>query len=87
MIRDRLTRSVWNAAAPVLVAAALLVLSAAGLSGQEMPGLDRPSGLAGQGLRPYWHVFAAYTIAIVLVMVWVASIARRLRDVEERLGG
>jgi len=38
------------------------------------------------GLRAYWHVFIAYTIAIALVLGWVVSIARRLRDVEERLG-
>ena len=38
------------------------------------------------GLRAYWHVFIAYTIAIVLVLGWVISIGRRLRDVEERLG-
>ena len=38
------------------------------------------------GLRAYWHVFIAYSIAIVLVVGWVISIGRRLRDVEERLG-
>jgi CcmD family protein len=36
--------------------------------------------------RPYWHVFAAYAIAWVLVFGWAVSIARRLRRVEERLG-
>lgn len=40
----------------------------------------------GQSLRPYWHVFIAYAIAIALVLGWVVSIGRRLRDVEERLG-
>jgi len=52
-----------------------------------------PSATAAQaaaqeigGLRAYWHVFIAYTIAIALVLGWVISIARRLRDVEERLG-
>ena len=43
------------------------------------------AGLARQSLRPYWHVFIADTIAIVLVLAWVVSISRRLRDVEERL--
>jgi CcmD family protein len=38
------------------------------------------------GMRAYWHVFIAYTIAIALVLGWVVSIARRLRDLEERLG-
>mgnify|MGYP001157857993 CR=1 FL=1 len=36
--------------------------------------------------RPYWHVFAAYAIAWVLVFGWIVSMARRLRRVEERLG-
>ena len=37
------------------------------------------------GLRAYYHVFIAYTIAIALVLFWVLSIERRLREVEERL--
>jgi uncharacterized membrane protein YhaH (DUF805 family) len=67
--------------------AVLLAVTAVVAGAQEMPGLQSPTPLAGQGMRPYWHVFAAYAIAIVLVIVWIASIARRLRDVEERLGG
>jgi hypothetical protein len=55
--------------------------SATGAAGQEL-GVQS----AGQSLRPYWHVFIAYAIAIVLVMVWAGSIAKRLRDVEDRLG-
>lgn len=43
------------------------------------------AGMARQSLRPYWHVFIAYAIAIILVLVWVVSISRRLRDVEDRL--
>ncbi|MEJ2540411.1 MAG: hypothetical protein P8188_10645 [Gemmatimonadota bacterium] len=35
--------------------------------------------------RPYWHVFLAYAIALILIMGWVISIARRLRRVENRL--
>ena len=38
------------------------------------------------GLRAYWHVFIAYAVVIVLVLGWVISIARRLKDVEQRLG-
>ena len=53
---------------------------------QEMPGLGAPSALAQQSLRPYWHVFIAYSIVIVLVAGWAASIARRLGEVERRLG-
>jgi CcmD family protein len=60
---------------------ALLAGTAGVLSAQEMPG----TGLGAQSLRPYWHVFIAYTIAIVMVLVWVVSIGRRLKDVEERL--
>ena len=44
------------------------------------------SAMASQSFRPYWHVFIAYTIAIALVLGWVISIGRRLRDVEDRLG-
>jgi CcmD family protein len=36
--------------------------------------------------RGYWHVFAAYAVVWILVLVWVISIVRRLRRVEERLG-
>jgi hypothetical protein len=61
----------------------LFVLAASALGAQELPG----TALAGQSLRPYWHVFIAYALAIVLVLGWVISIGRRLRDVEERLGG
>lgn len=45
------------------------------------------SGAAGVGgLRAYWHVFIAYTVVILLVLGWVISIGRRLKDVQERLG-
>lgn len=73
-------------AVPGLFAFALLACTRSGLLAQEaavLPG----SGMAEQSLRPYWHVFIAYTIAIALVLGWVISIGRRLRDVEERLGG
>ncbi|MDH3208095.1 MAG: hypothetical protein OEO79_15955 [Gemmatimonadota bacterium] len=63
--------------------AAGFAFGAAVLVAQELPG----NALATQSLRPYWHVFIAYAIAIALVLGWVISIGRRLRDVEERLGG
>lgn len=45
------------------------------------------AGAAGVGgLRAYWHVFIAYTVVILLVLGWVISIGRRLKDVQERLG-
>jgi CcmD family protein len=38
------------------------------------------------GLRAYWHVFIAYAVVLLLVLGWVISIGRRLKDVEQRLG-
>jgi ABC-type dipeptide/oligopeptide/nickel transport system permease subunit len=68
----------------VLAAVTLLGLGAPELLAQSQ-GMPQ-TGLASQSLRPYWHVFIAYTIAIALVLGWVISIGRRLRDVEDRLG-
>lgn len=64
-----------------LLTLVLLASTAGVLTAQEMPG----TGLGSQSLRPYWYVFIAYTIAIVMVLGWVISIGRRLKDVEERL--
>lgn len=64
-----------------LLPAVALLFTAAAVSAQA------PSGeFARQSLRPYWHVFIAYTIAILLVAIWAGSIAKRLSDVESRLG-
>lgn len=64
----------------------ILLAVATGVAGaQEMEGLPAVSQEAAQGLRPYWHVFIAYALVIVLVGGWAISIARRLRDVENRL--
>jgi CcmD family protein len=75
-------RSVLPVAA---VAAALLLLAVvpeSGLAAQEpLPG----TRVGTQNLRPYWHVFAAYAIVIALIGGWAFSIARRLRNLEERL--
>ncbi|MEQ1855769.1 MAG: CcmD family protein [Longimicrobiales bacterium] len=38
------------------------------------------------GLRAYWHVFIAYAVVILLVLGWVVSIGRRLKDIQDRLG-
>lgn len=74
------SRTAALAILPVL----LVALLAAELRAQSQ---GMPStGLGSQSLRPYWHVFIAYTIAIVLILGWVISIGRRLREVEERLG-
>lgn len=66
-----------------LITCALLVASGVPAWAQDagMPSASLPQ----QSLRPYWHVFIAYAIAIALVLLWVLSISRRLRDVEERM--
>lgn len=71
-----------NNAVSALLAVSVLLVAATAAGAQEMPG----TGLGSQSLRPYWHVFIAYAIAIVFVLGWVISIGRRLKDVEERLG-
>ena len=68
---------------PALAIGLVFTLGVSALGAQELPG----DALASQNLRPYWHVFIAYAIAILVVLGWVISIGRRLRDVEERLGG
>ena len=45
------------------------------------------SSLGSQSLgRPYWHVFAAYAIAWLLVLLWMIAISRRLGRIEGRVG-
>jgi hypothetical protein len=60
----------------------LVLLFAATDAAGQLPG----SQMAAQGLRAYWHVFIAYAIAIVMVLGWVVSIARRLARIEAQLG-
>lgn len=69
--------------AAVVAGAVLLVFLGSGLleAQEALPG----SRMGEQNLRPYWHVFAAYTIVIALIGGWAFSIARRLRNLEERL--
>jgi len=62
----------------------LFVLGAGPLVAQEMSNLPA-SQMAGQSLRPYWHVFIAYAIAIGVILIWVISIARRLAGIEARI--
>ena len=64
--------------------AALAVMTATVVA-QESAGMPQASRLAEQSLRPYWHVFTAYALVIVLIGGWAISIARRLRAIEERL--
>lgn len=66
----------------LLASVALLALVALPVVAQDaLPG----SQVAQQSLRPYVHVFLAYAVAIVLVLGWVISISKRLKDVETRL--
>lgn len=60
-----------------------LLLVCASLGAREVVGMQQPA--TPQSLKPFWHVFAAYAVVIILVGGWAFSIARRLRDVERRL--
>jgi len=61
--------------------------SVALLSIVPLADLAAQAGAAGVGgLRAYWHVFIAYAIVILLVLGWVVSIGRRLKDIQDRLG-
>ncbi len=75
---------------PFVFAVGMVLALVALFVGDSSPLLAQDTGLpgtrvAGQNLRPYWHVFAAYTIVIALIGGWAFSIARRLRSLEERL--
>ena len=67
------------------------ILSLAGLAvtavvtfAQEASGVPQANRLAEQDLRPYWHVFAAYALVIIMIGGWAISIAQRLRAIEDR---
>ena len=64
---------------------AAIAVTAVMVVAQESAGMPQASRLAQQNLRPYWHVFAAYALVIVLIGGWAISIARRLRAIEDRL--
>ena len=64
----------------------VFVVAAASVGAQEMSNLPQGMPLAQQSLRPYWHVFIAYAIAILAVLGWVISMARRLASLEAQLG-
>ena len=51
----------------------------------ELVGQEGASRIATPSLKPYWHVFIAYAIVIVMVLGWVVSIARRLARIEAQL--
>jgi CcmD family protein len=73
----RATRRTLSALVPAL---GVLALAAVPLIAQA-----DPMGMRGLG-RPYWHVFAAYAVAMILIGGWVVSIARRLGRIERRIG-
>ena len=62
----------------------LLVMAGAAMA-QETGEFPQASALGQQSLKPYWHVFIAYAIAVVFILGWVISIARRLSALERRL--
>ena len=66
----------------IVVLPLLVLLFPATDAAGQLPG----SQMATQSLRAYWHVFIAYAIAIVMVLGWVVSIARRLARIEAQLG-
>lgn len=63
----------------------LTMVAVATVGAQEAQNFPGAAALREQSLRPYWHVFVAYTIAIVMIGGWAISIARRLRQIEDRL--
>jgi CcmD family protein len=68
-----------------LLGASLLLL----VLGPEVLAAQGQAAQPGEGprqMRHFWHVFAAYGIAWLLVFGWAVSIARRLARVEETLG-
>jgi hypothetical protein len=72
---------------PIVLLSSVALVAVTSLPAWAQEAAMPAAGLARQSLRPYWHVFIAYAIAIVLVLAWVMSISRRLRDVEDRLEG
>ena len=63
-----------------LAVAAVAIVASVALAQDTLP-----QTTPARNLRPYWHVFAAYTIVIVMIGGWAVSIARRLRAIEARL--
>jgi CcmD family protein len=68
-----------------LPAVAMLLVFAGVTAAQESGAFPQAGAMGQQSLRPYWHVFIAYAIAVVFILGWVVSIARRLSALERRL--
>jgi len=65
--------------------AVLILLVVAGVAAAQETAFPQASALGQQSLKPFWHVFIAYAIAVALILGWVVSIARRLSALERRL--
>jgi CcmD family protein len=68
-----------------MLPAVLILLVVAGVAAAQETAFPQASALGQQSLKAYWHVFIAYAIAVVLILGWVVSIARRLSALERRL--
>ena len=80
---SRLKSDVWPM--PLLRGLTFVVLAMAIVASVAVAQDTLPQTTPARNLRPYWHVFAAYTIVIVMIGGWAVSIARRLRAIEARL--
>lgn len=69
----------------IIIARAALVALLFLLAGIVPELQAQASELGRQSLRPYWHVFIAYALVIVILGGWALSIGRRMRDLEKRL--
>lgn len=79
-VRDLVARTPGAAAAVLLIGAALLLLP------DPADAQSRAAELGQQRLgRAYWHVFASYAIAWLLIFGWIVATFRRLRRIEDRL--
>ena len=79
-LRGTMTPNLQALATLVLLQVLLPALATAG------PVQVDAATLGAQNLRPYTHVFIAYTIAWLLVFGWLFSVARRLTRIERKLG-
>jgi len=73
---------------PVVAALTLMLLAALLPGGALLPeALGAQATAEARQMRHFWHVFIAYAIAWGLIFAWLVSILRRIRRIEERLGG
>jgi len=83
-----LERPVRAAMRLVAVAVSLVLLAVLLPGGALLPeALGAQATAEARQMRHFWHVFAAYAIAWVLIFAWLVSILRRIRRLEDRLEG